>query len=455
MSETKTTEPRDLKAILSDLESKQERAGEILSEINDGTGDQKALKGELEELGTHVEELKAEQSERQSIEERNAMKAQITTLESAIEELRKPDENGFTFSGTGEEERTADSPYRGKAHSFFEDVRNAQRGHTKSFERIVEAAENAGLDTKAMTEGTDSAGGYLVPPEVSDELVRLKTVATPLRELFSRVQVQSDTLQIAQQTGGLTAAWTDELATKTAADFTFGQISVSVFTAAGLAVVSNQLLADARPSIDGLITSDLARRIAILEEKAFINGTGTGQPRGILQTSGINGVTYTDASPTVTELLPKILEAITAVQSNGLTEPTHIVMHPAIWNKIIATPSVNGYYVIGTSGARQRTASDPLPPRSLFGYPVVLSFNVPQNLGAGTNETAVIVGDFPQGLILDRQGLTVDDSSHVYFTSNQTVFRAESRVGFTAARDPKAFAAVTGTGLIGASLSST
>jgi HK97 family phage major capsid protein len=151
-----------------------------------------------------------------------------------------------------------------------------------------------------MVEGTDSAGGYLVAPEVSDQLVRLRTVATPLRSRFSSVSVTSDTLQISQQTSGLTAAWTDELATKTAADFTFGQISASVFTGAGLAVVSNQLLQDARPSIDGLITQDLSKRLAILEEKAFINGSGTGQPRGILNTSGIN----TSRSPTPTRPRP-------------------------------------------------------------------------------------------------------------------------------------------------------
>jgi HK97 family phage major capsid protein len=79
---------------------------------------------------------------------------------------------------------------------------------------------------------------------------------------------------------------------------------------------------------------------------------------------------------------------------------------------------------------------------------VVLSFNIPTNLGAGTNETAVIVGDFSSALILERQGITIDDSSHVYFTSNQTVFRAEERVGFTAAREPLLFAKITGTGLI-------
>ena len=55
--------------------------------------------------------------------------------------------------------------------------------------------------------------------------------------------------------------------------------------------------------------------------------------------------------------------------------------------------------------------------------------------------------DFREALILDRQGITVDESPHVYFTTNQTVFRAEFRVGFTAARTPLAFNVIGGAGL--------
>ena len=51
--------------------------------------------------------------------------------------------------------------------------------------------------------------------------------------------------------------------------------------------------------------------------------------------------------------------------------------------------------------------------------------------------------------MLDREGIVTDTSSHVYFTSNQTVFRSEERLGFTAGRYPNAFAVVQGDGLKG------
>jgi HK97 family phage major capsid protein len=47
-------------------------------------------------------------------------------------------------------------------------------------------------------------------------------------------------------------------------------ITASVFTAAGLATISNQLLADSNPAVDGLVTADLAKRLVALEETAFL-----------------------------------------------------------------------------------------------------------------------------------------------------------------------------------------
>lgn len=445
----------DLDALKKRAEDLQSKVDDLEAQIKEAEGDDaKALQ---DQLSTVAGELKDALAEKQAaVQDANlkALGGQVETLRSAIDDLKEePQEFEFTAGGSSS---SAKSPYGdGSEYSFFDDVRNAAKGIPAIRDRLVEAAEANGGDVKAMVEGTDGSGGYLVPPETAAAIAELRVASAPLRGIIPSVQVSGDNLNITRQTAGVTAGWADELAEKASADMTFATVAVSVFTAAGLAVTSNQLLADARPSIDQLIISDLAKRIGILEEIAFINGSGTGQPRGILNTASIGDVDYTDGSPTVSELLPKILEAVTTVQTNGLTDPTHIVMHPAIWNKIIATPAAQGDYVLGATDARPRRAGDPLPAKSLFGYPVVTTFNVPQNLGPGTNQTAIIVGNFNDALILDRQGFTVDDSSHVYFTSNQTVFRGESRVGFTAGRYPSAFCTVTDTGLITASLAST
>jgi HK97 family phage major capsid protein len=337
--------------------------------------------------------------------------------------------------------------------SFYRDVAAARAGDSKAVERLEENG------SKAMTEGTASAGGYMVTNQVASELIELRVQAGVLRQLIPSVAISSDTVEFVQQTGGLTAGWVAELATKPQQDMTLASFSVSAFTMAGLAVVSNQLLADAGAQrhgvsmgVDTLINRDLAKRLATLEEIALIDGSGTGQPLGILGTGGVNAITYTDASPTAQELLDAIYDAIVEVQVQALTEPTAIVMHPRTWkfiSKARESTSPSTYIIGAGATAAGRRGSDPLPIRELFGVPVVLTSNMPTNKGAGSNESRIIVGDFREAVILDRQGVTVDTSEHVYFTSNQTVFRGEARVGFTAARVPKAFSVIQGTGLAG------
>lgn len=444
-TEVKDEKLRDILAKISDFESKAASIGEKLATAAD-QGEIDTLKTDLKSAKDQIDTLLSEKASREQEIEKAELVLEVKSLRERIDAHR--DVPGSLFGGTvGGTSPAA----RKRETSFFADVKAASKGDYKAFDRLQAIREEwDDLDVKGMTEGTDSAGGYLVNPEISDELIRLRLQGSVIRGLCSSVNIQSDSLQIASVTGGLSAGWVAELAAKPETDMTFGSLTVNVFTAAGLGAASNQLLADSRPSIDSLITQDLAYRLMVLEETAFINGSGTGQPRGILQTAGINSVVYTDASPTAEEMLDQIQAAIYQVQLNYFGEPNAIVMHPRTWQFISkARATASGLYVIGTgANANGRVASDPQPRPSLFGLPVYTTTLVPTTLGGGT-ESAIIVGDFSQALILDRQGITVDTSEHVRFTTNQTVFRVEERVGFTAARYPKAFAAVTGTGMAG------
>ena len=448
MSDTLTTLNEKISALETD-------ASALLAKLNNNPGEVESVRTDLKSISDRLAPLEAEREKALVQVELDDMKAQVQTINEALEGMR-----GWN-PGLAHERALKDGKAvygEGSDYSFYLDIAQSMKGDRKALARLE--------DAKAMVEGTDSAGGYLVTPEISSELVQLKIAQTPLRGLMSSVGIVSDTLTISTQTSGLTAGWVAELATKPQADFVFGQFSVSVFTGAGLAVVSNQLLKDAgrgsrgpQVGIDTLINRDLAKRLAILEEVAFINGSGTGQPLGILGTSGVNTVTISTGT-TVTELLDGITDAILAVQTNFLGNPTAILMHPRTWTRIIKareSTSPSTYLIGAGSTAFGRRANDAIPGGGiqvgspvgdLFGYPVYLSFNIPTNLGAGTNESRVIVGDFSEGLILDREGVQLDTSEHVYFTSNQTVFRAEMRVGFTAARYPKAFAVVQGTNLV-------
>ncbi len=435
-------EPSNIDTQIQELHDK---AAELVQKAEQNPSEASDLKAYIEkDIQPVIDRLEQERKDRQHESDMKALNDRVTTMKQALDQLREP---GTDFiPGGGKAVEGADVYGPDSEHSFYADIKAVNKGNAGAQERMAKAL---GQDVKAMSSLTDAAGGYLTPTIIGSEIIRLRDAAATLRPLFSQITVTSDSYQLPAVTGGLTVGWVAELAEKPVSDLTFGQITTSVFTAAGLAAASNQLLADSRPSVDGLINFELAKRLAILEEKAFLNGSGTGQPRGILNTSGVGTTALT--STAVLDLLDAILTAATAVETAHQEYPTAIVLHPRTWNRIVAAreTSTSAQYIIGEgANAQGRRASDARPARSLFGIPVYTSSNVPTNLGTGTNESRVIVGVFSEGLILDRQGITLDESEHVYFTSNQTVFRGEERVGFTAARYPTAFNVVGGVGLV-------
>lgn len=405
-----------------------------------------------EELQPQVAVLTKEREAALQQEEVKSMRSKVSSLEEVIEDLKKP-AGEFVLDGTeGDEEGKAlgdDDPYSKPGFSVFNDIRLSNKGITEARERLTHGFSGLNEEGKAMTEGTPGQGGYLVRPQIERFVKQAKELDNVLRALCSVVNVTTNQIQLDQL--GLTtqAGWVAELAQKPETTaVTLATVTASVFTAAGLVTISNQLLADADPSVDALATADLAKRIVALEETAFIAGTGTGQPLGILNTPGVSSTTL--ATTPVADLLDAILTAINGVETDH-GAPTAILMHPRTWTRILKSKDAQGAYLIAPSpnAAQEGRTTFAGPTKSLWGYTVVTSNRVPTNLGVGTNESRVVVGDYREALILDRNGITVDESPHVYFTTNQTVFRAEARVGFTAARTPKAFHVIGGAGLAG------
>lgn len=442
-----------LEKITKQLEELEGKAGELkerLEAADAGSDEANEAKAAIEKVTERLETLEAEKEKAEAEADYKAMQDRIVSLEERLEKARKP---GAKFAlGVPTDGGDEDSPYGASGkYSFYGDVKAARGGDRQAWERLEEVTEG-----KAMGEGAGSTGGFTVPTEISSELIQMREAGGVLRSLFSQQPIGTNELEVSALDNGLAVAWTAEFAEKIKSDLGFSQLTVNVFTAAGLAVASNQLLADSRFSIDSLINADFAKRFVALEEIAFLNGSGNGQPRGIRNTAGVDSIPL--SSTNVVDLLDAITDAITEVYSTYFGAPDAIVMHPRTWGRIVKareTTSPSTYLIGAGSTAFGRRGNDalpgygqgPLPRGDLFGVNVYTTPNVPTDLGTGEDESAVFVGNFSEGLILDRQGITTDQSEHVYFTSNQTVFRSEERVGFTAARYPTAFKVIEGAGL--------
>jgi len=446
---------KTLEEVTAELNKTNERVQEALASVeSDPSKLEDVTKLVKEELQPAIATLTQEREAAVREEEFKAMKSELTSLSTVIEDMKKPSGEFTLDQGEHSDEAIAqgkalpeDDPYRNEGEfSVYNDIRLANKNVADARERLTKGFEGLNEEGKAMTEGTPAQGGYLVRPQVERQIVQAKELDNVLRGLCSRLNVNTNSIQLDQLSLSTLAGWVAELAQKPETTaMSLATVTASVFTAAGLATVSNQLLADSDPAVDNLVTTDLAKRLVALEETAFIAGTGSGQPLGILNTPGISATPL--ASTVILDLLDAILDAIAQVETDH-GAPSAILMHPRTWTRILKSRDAQGaYYIAPASGVQDPRTGVRGPTRTLWGYPVVTSNRVPTNLGAGTNESRVIVADFREALILDRQGITVDESKHVHFTTNQTVFRAEQRVGFTAARTPAAFNVVGGAGL--------
>lgn len=443
----------DLAAKIEALTGKATELVESLPSDGSATTDSvKSIKDEVDMLSTQLQPLIMESQKRTSESHMKAITDQVAELSEAVKSANERARLPEFASLTGDDEGTG---YHGGEYSVFKDIAQTYKSGKaaqQAAERLQEAFGEP--EGKASSELTDAAGGYLVNPQ------RLGLYATRERlagELVSRIpslNINTDSIELVKGTNALAAGWVADLATKVEGTSpAFSLFNANVFTVAGLAVASNQLLEDS--SIDRYLIDQLTRRINHVIETGVIAGTGTGQPLGILGTGSVQSQVYTDATPTVVEFLPLVAQAISKVQDVGFTNASVIVMRPQLWTQIITAQdaSVTGHveFVYGTSAndPRGRQATESIfVQRQLFGVPVVLSMNIPTNLGAGTNESRAIVANLDDDLFLNRSSLQVDKSEHVYFTSNQTVFRAERRVGFTAGIYPQSHVVISGTGMI-------
>jgi HK97 family phage major capsid protein len=245
----------------------------------------------------------------------------------------------------------------------------------------------------------------------------------------------------------------NDTATETNIDDTL--LTVNVNTIAGMQDVSKQAILRGA-NIEEVVLADLISAYNTKLDDGILNGSGSsGQPVG-LTTALTQVVTFTDASPTVGELYPKIVDAIQRVQSNVFSGPNYIIMHPRrlgfllaavdSQNRPLVVPNANGpMNAIGTFSGLGYGMSGQY---SMLGLPIITDANVTTTNGAGANEDLIYV------VSSDEMHLWEAPQMPTYVRFEQPDGKVAIRIvlfgfsAFTAQRRPLAGAIIGGTGLV-------
>lgn len=306
--------------------------------------------------------------------------------------------------------------------SFADYLVALQRGDKQRVEKVYKAA---------LAEGVGETGGYLVPTEFANEILQLAARRSVVRQQNPTIinmttrewdvpalGYTSSTAGTAPQLGGVRAYWTEEAGEKTETEPTFEMIKLIYHELSGYTLASNMLRMDAGPMLESMLRNLFAQAIAFYEDWAFINGTGAGQPLGVLQSPAL----VTEVAATSTFVLSDIAAMMEKFMSR---DPNGGVwfMHPKVLSKLIALADGSGAAnnLIWMNNGQVQGA----PPMSLMGKPIVWTDLMPV-LPAGTSASqigGVLLADWSYYLIGQRQGLTIDFSEHYKFINNQGTWR--------------------------------
>jgi len=241
-----------------------------------------------------------------------------------------------------------------------------------------------------LSEGTGSAGGFVLPTTVEQQITQITAGDVAMRQLATVVPTTQDIAYPVESSIGA-AGQVGETSTYTVNDPAIALKTLGAFKVAKSIDVTEELFNDYGQLIPWL-TSNLGRAFAVKEDALFVTGAGsTTAPEGVA-TAALAGFTQTAvgaAAINFTNDLNMLVASLPSAYLNGAS--------------FLMNRSVKGYLrtLVNGNGIPFWPYDDPM----LLGYPVALSDNMP----ALANDTKVILfGNFKRGVIIgDRQPGTV------------------------------------------------
>lgn len=294
------------------------------------------------------------------------------------------------------------------------------------FQAVFSKRYHPGLIQNAtMTEAIPSDGGFLVPTQLVDsihavslenEIVMPRCYVQPMTTKECSIPGMDIGDHSSNLYGGFTASYTDELGTISEANPKTRLINLNAKKLTGLVRLSNELVND---MIGGLnkITNICGKGLAWYRDRAFLKGTGAGEPLGILNadcTIEIDKEAGQVADTIMYENLCNMLGRLHPGSFKNSVWVAHVTTVPQLLQLTIP---------VGLGGVTYPALSESIGVFKLLTRPVIFSEKT-EPLG---DKGDLMLCDFSQYVVGLRQGMRFDLSPHVYFTTDELLARLIER----------------------------
>ncbi|NVK56664.1 MAG: phage major capsid protein [Alteromonadaceae bacterium] len=314
----------------------------------------------------------------------------------------------------------------------------------------IGSLQSQGLDQPAavLQQSVDSAGGILFKGNQSDTIIKALRARAVVRQSGARTApMPAGELRHSKQGSRATAGYGTEIATTHLGDMSFGSIDQSFKKLSSRIPVSNSLLQ--RPAVDmaSFVSGELFDAMALREDLAFIRGDGSdGSPVG-LKGWALAGHVQSSVAATATAVDLAIRKATARVVD------ANVAMMAGVWLMRGATKE----FLAGLRDANGNLLYPSIDAAgTLRGYKIMTTSQIPNNLGAGGDETEIYFGDANEMVIGEARNysLAISDAAafrdengdlQSAFDKDMTVFRAVAEHDF-APMHSEAIAVINGKG---------
>lgn len=280
-------------------------------------------------------------------------------------------------------------------------------------------------EIRQLNSFSTSEGGVNVPVILLNTIQRTLAQNSVMRRIGARVIQTTSTTTLPIVGSGVTALFKDQnpSASYSETDVTFSSATLSAYKGTALIKVSEELLQDASTDLESTLAAEIGVAFGNLEEKAFVSGSGTNEPRGILRTTTAGGnavLTQNLGASTGSGLLDNMISAYYKMPGNRRQE--------AVWIVGDALASQMRQLKANTAGTYLWEVSVQAGQPDLFlGRPVYTTYAAPATWVAGaTNAVGALL--YPQHYVIgDRGGFSLQRLNELYAAEGNIGWRAHKR----------------------------
>lgn len=364
----------------------------------------------------------------------DAIKAEITALQKGMQNLVEPTSN----HGSGDikvlrNSKDIRSHYGAKNIGAQYGASNGEEIRIDDFVRGVAGMKSNAAVQAALSSGTDTAGGFLLPSVVMPGILEALVPASSLLSAGAGI-VPLDGGAKSFTTAAIdtipNAQWRLESGAVAMSDATFRAVVAQPKSLAFIFKVSRELLADAS-NMAAALNIAIAQAFAKELDRVGLRGSGIApEPLGILNTPGIQTVAN-GANGAALGGYANLLAATQSILQADAPQPQAAIMSPRS--------------LVRLAGLTDTLGQPIEKPSMLADWNMIATSQVPNDLTVGTAKdcSEIYVGDFSKVLFMMREQVSIQPAKELFAGTGEVGFICHVRADI-AVMYPKALAVVTG-----------